>query len=167
MYKLKQLHNDFIVKERLNLKKESGDYYYFSMEKTKLTTEKAINKICNILKIPRRNIGYAGNKDKNAFECDTKNIWGNVVEGAWLLDILENISFNKISCNLEDLPEKVDRTLSSIYKNNSFWFPFLLLEEYLIFFSAPSIDSLKLIFIDVLTIFGAALTVSLASLELF
>ena len=36
------------------------------MEETELTTEKAIEQICNILKTHRRNIGYAGNKDKDA-----------------------------------------------------------------------------------------------------
>ena len=66
MYKIKQLPKDFIVKERLTLRQEPGNYYYFSMEKTELTTEKAIVQICNLLKTPRRNIGYAGNKDKKA-----------------------------------------------------------------------------------------------------
>ena len=66
MYKLKQLPLDFIVKEKLYLRKEEGKYFYFSMEKIELTTEQAIEKITRILKIPRKNIGYAGNKDKNA-----------------------------------------------------------------------------------------------------
>ena len=64
MYKLKQSPNDFIVKEKLSLKKEEGNYFYFSMKKIGLTTEQAIGKITKILNISRRSIGYAGNKDK-------------------------------------------------------------------------------------------------------
>jgi tRNA pseudouridine13 synthase len=74
MYKLKQVPEDFIVKEELKLKFGKGNYYYFFLKKTNLTTEQAIGKIAKILNLPRKNIGCAGNKDKKAITIQTISI---------------------------------------------------------------------------------------------
>lgn len=74
MYKLKQIPEDFIVKEELKLKFGKGDYYYFSLKKINLTTEESIGKIAKILNLPRKNIGSAGNKDKKAITTQTISI---------------------------------------------------------------------------------------------
>jgi tRNA pseudouridine13 synthase len=67
MYKIKQKPEDFIVNEITNLKfKEKGDYSIFLLKKTNYNTEKAIQLIADRLRIQRKNIGYAGNKDKIA-----------------------------------------------------------------------------------------------------
>jgi len=67
MYKIKQIPEDFIVKEILKLKFDNnGEYCYFLLKKNSLTTLDAIRIISNELKIPIKNINCAGNKDKNA-----------------------------------------------------------------------------------------------------
>ena len=54
MYKLKQIPEDFVVKEKLTITKSSGNYYYFFMQKTELTTEIEIGKITRIRSEERR-----------------------------------------------------------------------------------------------------------------
>jgi len=67
MYKIKQLPEDFIVKEISNVKfGEKGDYSYFSLKKENYSTVRAIMHIAQALRIKPKNIGFAGNKDKNA-----------------------------------------------------------------------------------------------------
>jgi len=67
MYKIKQIPEDFIVKEILKLAlDESGEYSYFLLKKKNLTTLGALQTISHELKIAAKNINYAGNKDKNA-----------------------------------------------------------------------------------------------------
>ena len=67
MYKIKQVPDDFIVKEITSIKlKDSGNYTYFILKKRSYTTERAVSTIAHYLKTDRKNIGYAGSKDKNA-----------------------------------------------------------------------------------------------------
>ena len=67
MYKIKQIPEDFIVKEMNNLElDDNGIYSYFSLKKKNYNTLRAIKIISEKLKIPEKNIGFAGNKDKNA-----------------------------------------------------------------------------------------------------
>ena len=67
MYKIKQKPKDFIVNEITNIKlKKKGNYSIFLLKKKNYTTEKAVQTIANKLNIPRKFIGYAGNKDKVA-----------------------------------------------------------------------------------------------------
>ncbi len=63
---LKQLPEDFIVKEIPIYKFEKGNIPIFLLEKTNYPTEKAIQTIAKALNIPRKNISYAGLKDKRA-----------------------------------------------------------------------------------------------------
>lgn len=66
MYQIKQKPEDFIVKEIPKYKLESGPYSYFWLKKTNYNTVSAVKKLAQILKIPMKNIGFAGSKDKIA-----------------------------------------------------------------------------------------------------
>ncbi|MBT3297620.1 tRNA pseudouridine(13) synthase TruD [archaeon] len=67
MYNLKQIPGDFIVKEvkKLDLK-ESGKYAYVKITKNGFNTLDIVNKLSKLLHINKKQIGFAGNKDKNA-----------------------------------------------------------------------------------------------------
>ena len=80
-------------------------------------------------------------KDKNSFICDKNKIWGNWVQSSFLLELLENLNLNKISCNLEDIPKKIDiliigfenislKKLSDIISKNDPKVIFFLSDEY-------------------------------------
>ena len=67
MYQIKQKPEDFVVEELLGVDlKESGDYIIFELKKRNYTTERAIQQICDSIRIPRKYVGYAGSKDKVA-----------------------------------------------------------------------------------------------------
>ena len=67
MYKIKQIPEDFVVKEITDTElKDSGSYTYFILKKKSYTTERAVSAITHYLKTDRKNIGYAGAKDRNA-----------------------------------------------------------------------------------------------------
>ncbi|MBW2966114.1 tRNA pseudouridine(13) synthase TruD [Candidatus Woesearchaeota archaeon] len=67
MYKIKQIPEDFFVKEIPDYQlDQKGEYSYFLLKKRNYTTMNAISKIANKLKIPLKFIGFAGNKDKIA-----------------------------------------------------------------------------------------------------
>ena len=67
MYKIKQIPEDFIVKEINSISPlDSGDYSYCLLKKTNYPTVRAIGHIAQALRIKPKNIGFAGNKDKNA-----------------------------------------------------------------------------------------------------
>lgn len=64
--KIKQIPEDFVVIERIELKYEEGPYFYFKLKKREWNTLDAAKKISERLNIELKKIGYAGNKDKNA-----------------------------------------------------------------------------------------------------
>lgn len=67
MYKIKQVPEDFIVKEISDITfGNTGKYAYFLLKKKDYNTIKAIETIASSLRISPKNIGFAGNKDKNA-----------------------------------------------------------------------------------------------------
>ncbi|MBI1936162.1 tRNA pseudouridine(13) synthase TruD [Candidatus Woesearchaeota archaeon] len=67
MYQIKKLPEDFIVKEISNVNIDAkGRYAYFFLKKTNYSTVAALQALSKKLKIPLKNIGFAGNKDKNA-----------------------------------------------------------------------------------------------------
>jgi tRNA pseudouridine13 synthase len=67
MYKLKSKPEDFIVEEKIELHLDSdGDYAYFWLRKRGYTTVRALERIAAFLNIRLRDIGFAGNKDKEA-----------------------------------------------------------------------------------------------------
>lgn len=66
-YKIKQVPQDFIVEELMDLKLDkSGSYSYFMLEKKEMTTPKAISLISERLNIDEKYINFAGAKDKQA-----------------------------------------------------------------------------------------------------
>jgi tRNA pseudouridine13 synthase len=67
MYKLKSSPEDFIVEEQIKLHiDDSGSYAYFWLRKRGYPTVRALQKIANFLGCKLRDIGFAGNKDKEA-----------------------------------------------------------------------------------------------------
>ncbi len=67
MRKIKQLLEDFIVREISDIElNDSGKYSYFILKKRNYNILSAIKTIAKKLKINEKNIGFAGNKDKNA-----------------------------------------------------------------------------------------------------
>ena len=67
MYKIKQVPEDFIVKEISSVKTEStGHYSYYILKKVNCTTVGALQALSEKFKIPLKHFGFAGNKDKNA-----------------------------------------------------------------------------------------------------
>jgi len=89
MYKIKQIPDDFIVKEITNIElKDSGNYTYFILKKKNYTTERAVSTAAKYLKTNRKNIGYAGSKDKNAVTEQMISVKGfNKIKNIELKDI--------------------------------------------------------------------------------
>jgi len=69
MYQIKQLPEDFAVKEISGINKKiqnNGQYSYYLLKKTSFTTIDALQILSNKFKIQLKYFGFAGNKDKNA-----------------------------------------------------------------------------------------------------
>jgi len=82
MYIIKQIPEDFVVKERIKLSfNEQGAYSYFLLKKRNYTTEKAVLLIAKRLRIKRKYINYAGSKDKNAVTEQVISINADVNKG--------------------------------------------------------------------------------------
>ncbi|MFH0874840.1 MAG: tRNA pseudouridine(13) synthase TruD [archaeon] len=76
---IKQVPEDFIVNEISNVKiGENGKYTLFELRKRNYTTERAIETICEIFSLKRKNVGYAGNKDCHAITTQICSCLGNV-----------------------------------------------------------------------------------------
>ena len=63
---LKELPSDFKVTEITDIKLGEGKYSVFSLKKTNYTTEDAVRRICDAAGLKRKQISYAGIKDKVA-----------------------------------------------------------------------------------------------------
>ncbi|MBD3354705.1 tRNA pseudouridine(13) synthase TruD [Candidatus Woesearchaeota archaeon] len=108
MYKIKESPKDFIVKEIPDYDLDrSGDYSYFWLIKKNTTTMDAVKRIADRLKIPLKNIGFAGTKDKKAITKQTvsiKKIKKEKIESLNLKDIkLEFIGKSSSPISLGDL----------------------------------------------------------------
>lgn len=67
MYKIKQIPEDFRVKEISIIKPiKQGKFTYFILKKTNYTTHRAVKAIANALHVEEKRFGFAGNKDKIA-----------------------------------------------------------------------------------------------------
>ena len=90
MYKIKAIPEDFIVKEISSANtKENGFYAYFLLKKTNYSTVMALEVLSRKLNISLKNLGFAGNKDKNAVTEQKISIFkGN--------KNIENIKFKNI-----------------------------------------------------------------------
>lgn len=90
MHKIKQLPEDFIVREISSIKPEdNGQYAYLVLKKKNYSTVRALEVIAKKLRIPLKNIGFAGNKDKNAVTEQHISIFRGSKN-------IENIDFNGI-----------------------------------------------------------------------
>ena len=104
---LKQIPEDFIVKEIPGFEEMNGSYSIFLLKKTNYTTEKAIQTICDSLHIDRKRVGYAGIKDKKAITSQYISIYKikkEKVRALALKDIeLEHVSNSKKPISLGNL----------------------------------------------------------------
>ena len=77
MYKIKQIPEDFIVNEVIDIKlNPKGSYSYFILKKKDYATPAAIEKIARFLNIPVKKVGYAGAKDRRAVTAQLISIEG-------------------------------------------------------------------------------------------
>ncbi|MFH1849403.1 MAG: tRNA pseudouridine(13) synthase TruD [archaeon] len=77
MYIIKQIPEDFIVQEISGIEiKERGRFAYYALKKRKYTTERAIKAVALELRLQRKQISYAGAKDKDAVTVQTISIAG-------------------------------------------------------------------------------------------
>jgi len=78
MYTLKQLPEDFLVREISSLKtKNQGPCIYFLLKKTNRNTLDVVKEIAKQLNLPEKQVGFAGSKDKQAITeqvCSAKGI---------------------------------------------------------------------------------------------
>ena len=134
MYKIKQIPEDFIVEEIINLDvKQSGEYSYFKLKKRDYTTLKAIQTIADKLNIPVKFISFAGNKDKKAVTEQAISIRGsnkNNIENLKLNDIelgflghgsepisLGSLEGNEFTIMVKDLSEDEIKLFEKNIKN--------------------------------------------------
>jgi tRNA pseudouridine13 synthase len=67
MFKIKQKPEDFFVKEIINVPlKDSGEYVYYRLKKVNRNTVDVVREVAERLKLPVKNVTFAGLKDKNA-----------------------------------------------------------------------------------------------------
>jgi len=131
-YSIKQEPEDFVVKEIPGVRVvENGEYSIFRLKKRNYTTERAVQLIADALKIDRKRIGYAGNKDKVAVteqSISIRNIKKRRVENLKLRDIelsfigysdepvslgdLEGNHFEIVARNIEKPPRRVERIIN-------------------------------------------------------
>jgi tRNA pseudouridine13 synthase len=70
MYRLKQVPEDFIVKEVMGLNfDEGGSYSYYRLTKRLYNTQDALNAVALAFRISPKFINSAGNKDRQAITC--------------------------------------------------------------------------------------------------
>lgn len=132
MYKLKQIPEDFVVKEISNQKYlENGKYLYFLLRKRNYGTIEAIKIIAQNLQIREKEIGFAGNKDKNAVTeqvCSVSGISRERLEKIKLTEIeLKFLGYGDKPISLGDLAgnyfEIVIRNLDDFKINKLKHFP--------------------------------------------
>ena len=81
MYQLKQLPEDFVVKEVSNVViKPNGKYLYFKLNKRDYNTLTALTHIAKKLNLPEKQFGFAGNKDKQAITEQVCSVQGTTKE---------------------------------------------------------------------------------------
>ena len=110
MYVIKHLPEDFIVKEISNISSEgNGQYAYYILKKRQHTTIEALQLLSKKFGIPLKNIGFAGNKDKNAISeqrisifrgtKNFENIKSNNIELKYIANGTEPISLGELIGN--------------------------------------------------------------------
>ncbi len=108
MHQIKQLPEDFAVKEISNVKfLDKGNYLYFKLKKKNWNTLDAAKEISKRLNLPIKNIGFAGSKDKKAITeqvISVKNTKKERIENLKIKDIeLEFLGYGDEPITLGDL----------------------------------------------------------------
>ena len=108
MYSIKQLPEDFVVKEIASHElDDTGNYSYFILKKKNYNTLDAVRLLSKFLRIPIRYIGFAGTKDRNAVTeqvCSAYSISKEKIQRLRLKDIeLIYIGKGKKPISLGDL----------------------------------------------------------------
>lgn len=90
---LKERNEDFLVEEQpLYEPCGEGEHVYLFIEKNGLTTHDAVHRIARAMHMHRRNIGYAGLKDKHAVTRQHLSLWlpgvedEVIQEGVWRIN---------------------------------------------------------------------------------
>ena len=103
MYTLKELPEDFVVKEISNVEmKDSGKYGYYLLWKRNRNTLDVIKELAKRLHIPEKDIGIAGNKDKLAITEQVISVPSRCSKEQVLAIQLEQISLT--FCGYGDKP---------------------------------------------------------------
>jgi len=108
MITLKRVPEDFVVEEISTIEpQKSGNYTLFELKKKYYTTLAALKKIASKLHIPLKDIGFAGNKDKQAITsqiCSIKGVSKKRIEALELDNItISVLGFSDEPVNLGDL----------------------------------------------------------------
>lgn len=107
--KIKFREDDFLVSEIpfVDIEGKSGKYSYFLLKKKDRNTVDVVNEVCRRLRIDRKSIGFAGNKDKKAVTSQYISILTNDFENIEKLDInnasLKFVGYGSERINLGDL----------------------------------------------------------------
>ncbi|MGB0767133.1 MAG: tRNA pseudouridine(13) synthase TruD [Phycisphaeraceae bacterium] len=90
---LKQSNEDFLVEEQpLYEPRGEGEHVYLFIEKNGLTTTEAVQRIAKCFHMHRRNIGYAGLKDKHAVTRQHVSLWLPGVEDERIVEGVARIN---------------------------------------------------------------------------
>ncbi len=73
---IKTIPEDFVVREVATLPLGNGKYDYYLLQKKGWTTLGAVKRLAHFLQIPLKDIGFAGNKDKQAVTCQYLSVTG-------------------------------------------------------------------------------------------
>lgn len=108
MYQIKQLPEDFVVKEISNVEiKDKGKFVYFKLMKKDWNTLDAVKEISRRLNISIKDIGFAGSKDKKAVTeqmISIKMVGRERIERIKLKDVsLEFVGYGDEPITLGDL----------------------------------------------------------------
>jgi len=112
MYILKQLPEDFIVREVTNLKpRDKGRFLYFKVKKKNRNTMDVIKQLAKFLNLKTKDIGFAGTKDKHAVTEQYISILSNHRDKI-LRATIDNVELEFFGCGNEPL------TLGDLQGNN-------------------------------------------------
>lgn len=90
---LKERNEDFLVEEQpLYEPSGEGEHVYLFIEKNGLTTTEAVHRIARAFHMHRRNIGYAGLKDKHAVTRQHVSLWLPGVDEERVVEGVERVN---------------------------------------------------------------------------
>jgi len=154
MYTIKQIPEDFVVREISSLSMNpNGKYSYYKLKKTRLTTMQAVERVTKTLKVNLKYLNFAGTKDKHAVTTQFVSISQGPEKGfsqenltltfvgkgnqRLNLGMLQGNSFEITIRNINKRPRPVKRTLNlfdeqrfGMSRNNHFVGKLLLQRRY-------------------------------------